>query len=377
MKDTQQQLNQQFKKKRVPNYQTVLLNLFLNDEEMVTPSHEIAMPIVTPVLKPHSQYYITEIKKRSTPDKPGAGLLRAFISESRILIDNTQVILISLKQEPDDMHSVASVWRTFQMIGDSSRMFGFRLLEELCRYTVFLLTCILNRDIRYSQKCALIIATAFKILKKDHFHYIQDALGGEPFSGSRPCEKLIRLFKRIINSNKRNQPQSAQGSYSQTDRNSFVMSNSTAKKDRFENLDAWKSAAQPDQTARYSFKMFIQDNRKLTAQTEVALLFQKRNPGNTAAINTIFRSFHLIGTKASLFKFDCVAELCHHTDILLGCIRDGTDDYTGRNADLVVRAFTVLKKDIFLYSQARLGGEPFSASSNCLNMTRILKTLGF
>ena len=377
MKSAQGQLNRQPRKKREPNYQTALLNLFLNDEEMVTPSHEMTMPIVAPVLKPHIDYYVTEAKTTSTPDNPSAGLLREFISDSRILIENTQEIITSLKQEADDIQSVVTVWRTFQMIGDTSGMFGFRLLSELCRHTVLLLTRVLNREIPYSKKCALIIALAFKILKKDHFHYIQDALGGESFSGSQPCEELIRFFKRTINSNQRHPPQFNQGVNSQTDRDILVGSNSTAEKEHFENGETRETTAHSEQPAHYLFKMFIQDNRKLTAQTEVALLFLKRNPGNTAGINTIFRSFHLIGTKATLFKFDYVAELCHHTAILLGCIRDGETDYAGRNADLIVRAFTVFKKEIYLYSQAKLGGEPFSGSPNCLNMTRILKTLGF
>ncbi len=379
MKNTQKQPNRQLSSKggTQPNYQIALLNLFLNDEAMVMASHEMAMPIMASVLKPHSKYYVTEAKMPPAPDKPGAGLLRECISESRILIDNTQTIITLLKQEPDDIHSVATVWRTFQMIGDISEMFGFRLLSELCLHTVLLLIRVLNRDIRYSQKCALIITSAFKILKKDYFHYIQDALGGEPFSGSRPCEKLIRLFKLTINTNQSNLQPSTQGSYSQTDRDSFVRSDATAENGHFENSEARENAAQSERPARYLLQLFIQDNRKLTAQTEVALLFLKRNPGNKAAINTVFRSFHLIGTKATLFKFDYVAELCHHTAILLGSIRDGANDYAGRNADLIVRAFTVLKKEMFLYTQAELGGEPFSGSPNCLNMTRILKTLGF
>jgi len=298
-------------------------------------------------------------------------------SDSRILIDNTHEIITSLKQDPDDIHSAATVWRTFQMIGDSSGMFGFRLLTELCKHTVLLLTRVLNRDIRYSLKCALIIDLAFKILKKDYYHYIQDKLGGAPFSGSRPCEELIRLFRQTINSSQRHLPPLNQGAYSQTDRDIFDWSNATAENGHFENSEARGTTAQSDPPSPYSFKMFIPDNRKLTAQTEVALLFLKRNPGNTAALNTVLRSFHLIGTKAALFKFDYVVELCHHTVILLGYIRDGKNDYAGRNADLIVRAFTVLKKDIFLYTQAKLGGEPFSGSPNCLNMTRLLKTLGF
>jgi len=377
MKSSQEHLNRQPQKKRAPNYQAALLNLFLNDEEMVTSSHEMAMPIVAPVIKPHSEYYVTESIAPLTPAKPRAGLLREFISDSRILIDNTQEIITSLKTEPGDMHSVATVRRTFQMIGDTSGRFGFKLLAALCRHTVVLLTRVLNSDIRYSQKCALIVAQAFRILKKDHFHYIQDALGGIFFSGSRPCEELIRLFKQTINRNQRNHPPFTQGPYRQTERDNFVESNVAAENGHSENSEAWETNSKSDQPARYSFKMFIQDNRKLTAQTEVALLFLKRNPGNTAAINTILRSFHLIETKAALFKFDYVAELCHHTAILLGCIKDGENDYAGRNADLIVRAFTVLKKEIFLYTQAKLGGEPFSGSQNCLNMICILKTLGF
>ncbi|MDM8541367.1 hypothetical protein QUF90_09780 [Desulfococcaceae bacterium HSG9] len=353
MKNIQKQLNRPSLAKRDSHYQTTLLNLFLNDEEMVTSSHEMAMPVVAPALKPHSKYYVIETKTPPTPEQPSAGLLREFISDSRILFDNTQEIITSLKQKPDDLYSVIGVWRTFQMIGDTSGIFGFRLLAELCGHTILLLNSVLNRNIRYSPKCALLITQAYKILKKDHFHHIQDALGGQPFSGSLPCEKFVRILKQIIKSNQQH------------------LAPSTHKNDNFENDE------ESNQPSRYSFKMFIQDNRLLTAQTEVALLFLKRNPGNTAAINTVFRSFHLIGTKAALFKFDYASELCHHTAALLGCIRDGKNDYAGRNADLIVRAFTVLKKEIFLYNQAMLGGESFSGSSNCLNMTRILKTLGF
>lgn len=353
MKNAQKQLNRPPLEKRNSHYQTVLLNLFLNDEQMVASSHEMAMPTVTPVVKPHSEYYAIETKTSLTPKKPSAGLLREFIAESRVLIDNTQEIITSLKQKPDDLHSVITVWRTFQIIGDTSGMFGFRQLAELCRHTVLLLNRVLNRNIRYSQKCALIITHAYEILKKDHFHHIQDALGGQPFSGSPLCEKLILILKRTINNNQQHLEPLAH-----------------------ENGD-FEYNEESDQPSRYSFKMFIQDNRLLTAQTEVALLFLKHNPGNTAAINTVFRYFHLIGTKAALFKFDYASELCRHTAVLLGYIRDRKNDYAGRNADLIVRAFTVLKKEIFLYSQAMLGGEPFAGSPNCLNMTHILKTLGF
>jgi len=376
MQSSQVQLNRQPQQNQETNYQTALLNLFLNDEEMVTSSHEMAMPIMAPVLKPYSEYYVTEPITPPAPGKPRAGLLREFISDSRILIDNTQEIIASLKQEPDDLHSVATVWRTFQMIGDTSGMFGFRLLTELCRHTIILLTRVLNREIRYSLKCALIINLAFKILKRDYFHYIQDALGGAPFAGSQPCEELIRLFKHTINRNCHHLPLN-RATVNQTDRDRFDWSDTTAENGCFGNGDAQGLTAQSNPPSRYSFKMFTSDNRKLTAQTEVALLFLKRNPGNRAALNTVLRSFGLIGTKAALFKFDYVAELCHHTVILLDGIRDGKNDYAGRNADLIVRAFTVLKKDVFLYSQAKLGGEPFSGSPNCLNMTRLLKTLGF
>jgi chemotaxis protein histidine kinase CheA len=359
MKNAQKQLNRSPLEKQNPHHQTALLNLFLNDEQMVTTSHEMAMPIVDPILKPHGKYYVIETKTPSTPNKPGAGLLREFISDSRILIDNTQEIITSLKQKPDDLHSVITVWRTFQMIGDPSGVFGFRQLAELCRYTILLLNRVLNRNIRYSQKCEIIITQAYKILKKDHFHHIQDALGGQPFSGSPLCEKLIRILKQTTKGDQQH------------------LAPLPHENSNFEHNKEPGITVQSEQPSRYSFKMFIQDNRLLTAQTEVALLFLKHNPGNTAAINTVFRSFHLIGTKAALFKFDYATELCHHTAVLLGCIRDGENDYAGRNPDLIVRAFTVLKKEIFLYSQNMLGGEPFAGSPNCLNMTHILKTLGF
>lgn len=363
MNSTQENLNRRAQPKKAPSSQTALLNLFLNDEEMVTASHEMAMPVMEPVLKPYISAYHATRKTPLRPLKPGAGLLREFIVDSRILMENTQIIINALKQEPDDMHSVATLWRLFQMVGETSDKFGFTRLAELCSHTMVLLTRVLEKEIPYSRKCAIIVSQAFKLLKKDHFHYTQAALGGYFFSGSQASQDLIRLFKTKINKHQPNPPH-------------FNHPVDHPKGDDLFKMDGGKADSEnkPD---GYTFKNFIHEHRKLTAQTEVALLFLKHNPGNRAAIETVWRYFDLISERASQFKFDNAAELCTHTSALLASIRHGDISYAGRNADLIVRAFTVLKKEIFLYTQAKLGGEPFSGSSNSANMITLLEKLGF
>lgn len=366
MNSTQENLNGRAQPKKAPSSQTALLNLFLNDEEMVTASHEMAMPVMEPVLKPHISAYHATRKTPLRPLKPGAGLLREFILDSRILMENTQIIINALKQAPDDMHSVATLWRLFQMVGETSDKFGFTRLADLCAHAMVLLTRVLKREIPYSRKCAIIVGQAFKLLKKDIFHYTQAALGGYFFSGSQASQDLIGLFKTKINKHQPNPPH-------------FNHPLDRPKGDALFKMGDGKATTQnrSDQPDGYTFKTFIHENRKLTAQTEVALLFLKHNPGNRAAIETVLRYFDLIGKRATRFKFDSAAELCTHTSALLASIRDGKISYAGRNADLIVRAFTVLKKEIFLYTQAKLGGEPFSGSSNSTNMITLLEKLGF
>ncbi len=89
---------------------------------------------------------------------------------------------------------------------------------------------------------------------------------------------------------------------------------------------------------------FITECQELIEGAEAALLGIEVNPGDTEAVNTVFRAFHTIKGTAAFLGIDAISGLAHRAESLLSRARDGEIRLTGGYADLALRSADMLKE---------------------------------
>ncbi len=88
---------------------------------------------------------------------------------------------------------------------------------------------------------------------------------------------------------------------------------------------------------------FVTEGCEYLEGAEAALLHLETNPGDTEAINTVFRAFHTIKGTAGFLGLDAVASLAHRAESLLSRIRDREITCAGRYAELALCSIDALK----------------------------------
>lgn len=94
-------------------------------------------------------------------------------------------------------------------------------------------------------------------------------------------------------------------------------------------------AAQAAETADLAAS-FVEEARALLEEANAALLTLERNPGDTEAVNALFRCVHSIKGAAGLFDLPALIHLVHAAEDLLGAMRDGRLRIDGELADALL-----------------------------------------
>ncbi len=105
---------------------------------------------------------------------------------------------------------------------------------------------------------------------------------------------------------------------------------------------------------------FVVESRELLEKAEAALLALESSPGDTEAVNVIFRGFHTIKGTSAFLGLTRVSGLAHCAESLLSRVRDGEIRCAGGYADLALRSVDMLKL-LVEGVQAALGGKPMQS----------------
>lgn len=88
---------------------------------------------------------------------------------------------------------------------------------------------------------------------------------------------------------------------------------------------------------------FIAESKDLIDSAETALLSLEADPGDMAAVDTVFRAFHNIKGTSAFFEISLMTEMAHYAESLLSLIRGRKIRCTGEYADLVLQTIDMLK----------------------------------
>lgn len=84
--------------------------------------------------------------------------------------------------------------------------------------------------------------------------------------------------------------------------------------------------------------LFISESRDLLQQIGESLLTLEKQPGDTAAFNTLFRSVHTLKGNSGLLEFPEMTRILHKSEDLLVAVRDGKRSFTHNIADVLLDA---------------------------------------
>lgn len=89
---------------------------------------------------------------------------------------------------------------------------------------------------------------------------------------------------------------------------------------------------------------FIGESREHLDASEAHLLTLESDPGETEALNAVFRAFHTIKGLAGFAELDHIQQLAHRAENLLDNVRRGELDLCGQVMDLVFESVDVMKR---------------------------------
>nr|WP_319493395.1 chemotaxis protein CheA [uncultured Desulfobacter sp.] len=81
---------------------------------------------------------------------------------------------------------------------------------------------------------------------------------------------------------------------------------------------------------------FCSEAEELLAGVEDAVLDMEENPGDSEAVNRLFRSMHTIKGSGAMFGFDAISEFTHHVETVLDNVRNGTVPVSKTLIDLIL-----------------------------------------
>jgi len=135
--------------------------------------------------------------------------------------------------------------------------------------------------------------------------------------------------------------------------------------------EAGRSNALPPEADPALLEEFITESRDLIAGAEAALLELEADPGNTEALNIVFRAFHTVKGTSAFLGLDHISKLAHGAESLLSRIRDKEIHCVGSYADLAFRSVDMLK-DLIKIVQEALGGKPMAPPDGLDDLTALL-----
>ncbi len=103
---------------------------------------------------------------------------------------------------------------------------------------------------------------------------------------------------------------------------------------------------------------FLAESRDLLASAEEALLALEADPGDSEAINVVFRAFHTIKGTSAFLGVEQSSVVCHHAESLFSRVRDGDVSFDRAVADVSLRAVDVLSAVLASAGEALDGGTP-------------------
>jgi len=89
---------------------------------------------------------------------------------------------------------------------------------------------------------------------------------------------------------------------------------------------------------------FIGESREHLDASEAHLLTLESDPGETEALNAVFRAFHTIKGLAGFAELDHIQQLAHRAENLLDNVRRGELDLRGQVMDLVFESVDMMKR---------------------------------
>lgn len=103
---------------------------------------------------------------------------------------------------------------------------------------------------------------------------------------------------------------------------------------------------------------FLSESREHLANVEGGLLAIEKEPGDTEALNAVFRSFHSIKGLAAFLGAAAIQELAHETENVLDLARSGALVLSAEHIDLILRAADDLALCLDLAAETKLSAIP-------------------
>lgn len=105
-------------------------------------------------------------------------ILKEFVAESMDLISNAEEALLALENDPDDLESVATVFRAFHTIKGSSAFLEVTIIADLAHHAESLLSRVREGEIRYGGSYAELSLYSIDMLK-ELVQAVEQALTGK------------------------------------------------------------------------------------------------------------------------------------------------------------------------------------------------------
>jgi two-component system chemotaxis sensor kinase CheA len=136
----------------------------------------------------------TEEKDDYMPEEADVELLGEFIAEGTDLIAQAEDALLALENDPEDMDSVATVFRAFHTVKGTAAFMELTLIAEMGHHAESLLSRVRDKEIRYGGGYADLSLRALDMIK-ELVERVKDALtGGGPFTKPEGYNELMQVL---------------------------------------------------------------------------------------------------------------------------------------------------------------------------------------
>ena len=89
---------------------------------------------------------------------------------------------------------------------------------------------------------------------------------------------------------------------------------------------------------------FLTESREYLATAESSLMSLELSPGDSEALNAVFRSFHTVKGMAAFLNLTSISGLAHAAENMLSALRSGEQAFSKEHADLLLASVDMLKE---------------------------------
>ncbi|MFH0810875.1 MAG: chemotaxis protein CheA [Pseudomonadota bacterium] len=264
-------------------------------------------------------------------------LYRGFVTEANEGLEEIEVRVLTLEDNPDDKELLNAIFRTFHTLKGTAGFLQLKLIQTISHQTETLLGKLRDGAVPVTRPAIDFILGTID-LEKRLVTSISDRLdaGESPLALTADLDDFARRLAAVESGAQAagEAPGPSTGS------------------------QAAAEAFSGEEFDPELYKGFVAEATEGLEQIEVRVLSLEENPNDKELLNAIFRTFHTLKGTAGFLSLEAIQSVSHQTETLLGRLRDGELAVSREIVDFILDTIDLVKKLVAAMGEQLDAGGP-------------------